>query len=190
MNIIEFDNQKFYKTKYEGYYVSKEGNIISVKVKGSHGKLDYNNPRYHCVKVDKDGYYEVLLSNNGVRTYTRLHRLVWETFNGPIIDDLTIDHIDSNPQNNNLDNLQLLTREANTSKATKNKPSSKRFMYKVYEGETFIGIFSRKELENKYNFSNKFWFKPENKNDVIVFECRGHRKDSTNEKLMFVRVTE
>ncbi len=189
MDIIEFDNQKFYKTKYEGYYVSKEGNIVSIKVKGGNGKIDYNNPRYHCVKVDKDGYYEVLLSNNGVRTYMRLHRLIWETFNGPI-GDLTIDHIDANPQNNNLSNLQLLTREANTSKAKKDKPNNRRFMYKVYEGETFIGVFSRRELENKYNFSNNFWFKSQNKNNVIIFECRGHRKDNTNEKLMFVRITE
>lgn len=45
-----------------------------------------------------------------------VHRLVWETFNGPIPTKMTIDHIDGDRYNNRLDNLQLLTRAENSRK--------------------------------------------------------------------------
>jgi hypothetical protein len=41
------------------------------------------------------------------------HRAVYEAFHGPIEDDLVIDHIDSNPLNNNLENLQAITQSEN-----------------------------------------------------------------------------
>ena len=56
MDKIYFDNKEFIKTSFNGYYVCKEGFILSVKVKGGQGRLDYSNPRYHSVKIDKDGY--------------------------------------------------------------------------------------------------------------------------------------
>lgn len=44
---------------------------------------------------------------------------------GDIPQELTIDHIDANPQNNSIENLQILTRENNTRKALKNKNRQK-----------------------------------------------------------------
>ena len=38
---------------------------------------------------------------------------MWEVFNGPIPEGYDIDHIDGNPKNNNLDNLQAITHREN-----------------------------------------------------------------------------
>lgn len=41
------------------------------------------------------------------------HQVVWQSFNGPIPDNLIIDHIDRQPDNNALDNLRLVTTREN-----------------------------------------------------------------------------
>ena len=162
MEYINFDNKVFKKTEYEGYYVSQEGDIITVKVKGGQGRINFDNPRYHSVKIDKDGYREVCLSTlidgNHKRKYKRLHRLIWETFNGDIPNNLTIDHIDNNKQNNNINNLQLLTRGDNTSKANKKRIGEKRILdsnkkYKLTIKHEFKGLFTYSELVNEYKIS-------------------------------------
>lgn len=121
MEEIIFENEIAYKTKYDGYYVTKSGKVITTKVKGGQGRINIFQPREHCYKVDKDGYLEVCLSfienNRHIRKYYRVHRLVYETLMGDIPQELTIDHIDANPQNNSIENLQILTRENNTRKA-------------------------------------------------------------------------
>lgn len=164
LEYINFDNKVFKRTEYEGYYVCKEGFIVSVKVKGGQGKLDFSNPRYHNYRVDQDGYLEVCLSFTKdkvvKRKYKRLHRLVWETFNGPILNGLTIDHIDCNRQNNNLSNLQLLTRSLNTRKANQMRKGESRSLMKgqsVYKltinNETIYPV-RHKDLIKKYGISD------------------------------------
>lgn len=174
---IMFENEIAKKTSYDGYYATKSGKVISVKVKGGNGKLDYNKPRMHSYKVDKDGYFEVCLSviQNGKqkRIYCRAHRLIWETYNGKIQDDLTIDHIDGNNQNNSLYNLQLLTRAENTSKAQKGRISTKRKLYKLYFQNSFCGIFGRKELEEKFNLYHNSWFR--NDKAINIIEEKGYK---------------
>lgn len=159
---IFFDNKEFKKTKFDGYYVSKDGFIITIKVKGGQGKSDYNKPRYHSIKKDKDGYYEVCLSHivDGVtkKTYKRLHRLIWETFNGEIPKGLTIDHIDNNKENNSLSNLQLMTRSDNTTKANKRRIGEKRTLnknkkYKLTINDKTLGLFTYSELIEIYEIS-------------------------------------
>lgn len=44
---------------------------------------------------------------------TTLHRLLYETFVGPIPAGYDIDHVDNNPQNNRLDNLRAVSRSEN-----------------------------------------------------------------------------
>ena len=106
-----FNDEIVKETKYKGYLVTQSGKVLTAKVKGGQGKIDYEHMREHCYKEDKDGYKEVLLSNNGDRKYMRTHRLIWETFNGEIPDNLTIDHIDTNKQNN--DKIRKITRIIN-----------------------------------------------------------------------------
>jgi hypothetical protein len=38
-----------------------------------------------------------------------LHRVVWESAHGPLADGLVVHHIDENPSNNDLSNLQAMT---------------------------------------------------------------------------------
>lgn len=44
------------------------------------------------------------------------HRLVWIFHNGEIPNNLLVDHIDGNPSNNNIINLQLVTKSQNAMK--------------------------------------------------------------------------
>jgi len=43
-----------------------------------------------------------------------IHRVVYEAFYGPIEEGCVVDHIDSNPLNNNLENLQAISQSENT----------------------------------------------------------------------------
>lgn len=59
------------------------------------------------------GYYRFPVSTDGRVRWVLAHRLVWEAFNGPIPDGLVINHIDANPRNNHLDNLEAVTQAEN-----------------------------------------------------------------------------
>lgn len=163
MEQIIFENEIAYKTKYDGYYVTKSGKVVTVKVKGGQGKVDYSNPREHNYKTDKDGYLEVCLSCviNGEhkRIYKRVHRLVYETIVSEIPDGLTIDHINSKEKSkNSIDNLQVLSREDNTRKAVKGVKSPKRYMYKLYKDDVYLGLYDRNELRTKIGLKHKDYY--------------------------------
>lgn len=83
---------------YEGLYkVSNTGKVLGVK----RGRLLKG-------KVDKDGYIEVALSRSSHLKHKRVHRLVCEAF-VPNPDNLPmVNHIDHNPANNNVDNLEWI----------------------------------------------------------------------------------
>lgn len=70
--------------------------------------LNKQTGHIYC-NLDKDNYIRV--RRNG-REY-RAHRLIWEMFNGPIPDDMLIDHIDGDTLNNRIENLRLATRQQN-----------------------------------------------------------------------------
>jgi hypothetical protein len=54
--------------------------------------------------------YRMLSVNNKQRA---AHRVIWEHVNGPIPDDLEVDHRDGNPSNNSILNLRLVTHTQN-----------------------------------------------------------------------------
>lgn len=100
---------------YDGLYtIDTDGNIYSHKRKKVH-KL-----KPQRASQSKKGYYQVRLFpkhepyNKGYLNY--VHRLVYETFVGPIPEGFEIDHIDADTTNNKLENLQILTRKGNMKK--------------------------------------------------------------------------
>lgn len=54
-----------------------------------------------------------------------LHRLIWETFNGPIPDGMQIGHLDEDRGNNKIENLRPMTPTENNNWGTRNDKSSK-----------------------------------------------------------------
>jgi len=89
---------------YEGLYlINKEGEIYSIKRKGTCG----GNIKKTLNK--KNGYYYVSLNN---KTYS-LHRLLAIQYIPNPEGKPTIDHIDRNRQNNSLDNLRWATHSEN-----------------------------------------------------------------------------
>lgn len=101
-----------------------------------------NHPGLHLYEISKDGvvrnkkrlsecaqhkssnnkgYLKLVLYKNGVRTNFELHRLLALTFIPNPQNKPTVNHIDGNPNNNNLSNLEWATIREQTIHAYKNK---------------------------------------------------------------------
>ena len=96
---------------FPGFFVSKCGRVF-----GPHN----NNPLYErkwklskCPKGRKQKnvpYFLVAIN----KKWRRIHRLLCETYVGPIpFDGAVVDHIDGNTLNNNIDNLRWCTQRMN-----------------------------------------------------------------------------
>ena len=85
---------KFYKNDY---LVFTDGRVYSFK---SH--------RYLKPSLNKYGYLKLKINGKNVP----LHRIVIETFKG--YSELTVDHIDMNKLNNDISNLEYVTRSENS----------------------------------------------------------------------------
>lgn len=65
------------------------------------------------------GYRAIKLRKNGIRIQKYIHRLVVDSFFG-LKDGLEVNHKDGNKENNNLDNLEQVTRQQNQKHAYDN----------------------------------------------------------------------
>lgn len=101
---------------YEGHYqVSNFGNVKSLKK----GKETILNPNTKNVT-----YHTVVLCKDGKKKTKRIHSLVSETFlNHKPSRKFVVDHIDNNPFNNKLNNLQIIPQRVNSSKDKSNGAS-------------------------------------------------------------------
>ena len=82
---------------YDMYEVSNIGNV----------RKTYKNGKIKILKPgDRKGYKKVDLSSNGNKKTFYLHRLVAFAFIELVAGKLTVDHIDRNPDNNNVENLR------------------------------------------------------------------------------------
>lgn len=87
---------------FEGRYeISNFGNIRSYKKSGKLLQMTLCNTR--------GGYLRIKLNNKP----KLVHRLVAETFIGEIPKGYVINHLDFNPKNNKLDNLEICTQSKN-----------------------------------------------------------------------------
>lgn len=89
--------------------------VFSIK----HGKTWAGDSSQRPIKVqlDKHGYPSAMLCQNGKYTTVRVHRAVWEAFNGPIPGRLEVNHKNLNRADNRLENLELLTHQENVQHA-------------------------------------------------------------------------
>ena len=102
-------------TNYSRYLIDRDGDIYSTIT----GKFLKQST---CT----GGYKKVTLRDDSEQSHTFLvHRLVWEVFNGPIPDEMTINHISEDKANNRLENLELMTMKDNCNYGTRNERISK-----------------------------------------------------------------
>lgn len=90
------------------YYATKDGKIINISK-----KIEMN--------LEKSGNYLRFQGNYNLNhNHFLVHRVVYEAFNGPIPEGYDIDHIDGNPYNNALNNLQAISHTENLKKRNMN----------------------------------------------------------------------
>lgn len=95
---------------FDRYTLTQEGNVFSY----ARGKKKLLKPQK--ASQSKKGYWVARLYNNefplGQGHY--IHRLVWNHFGDfPIPDGMEIDHIDGDTENNNINNLQCISKRRN-----------------------------------------------------------------------------
>lgn len=113
---------------YEGLYqVSNLGRVKSLdrNVISSDGRKMELIGKYLKQVKRSDGYNQVYLSKCGKVNSRLTHIILAITFlnHTPSRCKIVVDHIDNNPSNNELSNLQLITHRENLSKDKKNKTS-------------------------------------------------------------------
>jgi hypothetical protein len=128
--------------KYENrYLINKNGDIKSLLTNTI--LYDKYNTQY------EQSYKSIkLINNDGVRKSYLVHRLVYFTFVGIIIDNMVIDHINQNKFDNRLENLRQITQAQNSINYTKNKKV-------IINEEIFTDNFKNiNNLYKGYDFSN------------------------------------
>ena len=90
---------------YPDYEINSEGVIISYK---------RSKPKQLTRCLDNKGYVQTRLTKDKVTTTKKVHRLVWESFNGKVPEGLMVLHGSGNDGSNcNLEYLSLGTRSDN-----------------------------------------------------------------------------
>jgi hypothetical protein len=165
----------------EGYYkISNYGRIKSnlKTINKSNGRyMTFQEKIINQTKHPKNGYYFVGLKGFGKAITRSVHRLVAINFLEKKDFKLEVNHIDSDKSNNNLDNLEWVSRAENQAHLSKTKKSTSEFVgvylnknntwtsYIRFNGKRHsLGIFkteleahtARKDFESKNNIDNKY----------------------------------
>lgn len=113
---------------YEGLYeVSNFGKVKSIK-RGSILKQF----------LRKDKRSKIILCKNGKVKCFSVHKLIWNSFsNDKELLKKEIDHIDNNPLNNRIENLQSLTTRENTTK----------YFLTIKKSSKYVGVYFNKNAK-------------------------------------------
>ena len=126
---------------FEGLYqASNQGRIRSLdrEVRGKYGNIAVKKGKILSLAKASNGYLVVTLWKDLKKTVKRVHRLVYEAFNGPIPEGMQINHISEDKTDNRLENLNLMTPKENnnwgTHKARVGKGHEKAVLQKDLSG--------------------------------------------------------
>lgn len=109
---------------FEGYYqVSNLGRVKSIdrRVKSGKGNGRISYGRIKQPSINNKGYFMHKLNRNCKQYNFLLHRLVAQAFIPNPNNYPEIDHMDGNPQNNNLENLRWVTHKENSNTEIRKK---------------------------------------------------------------------
>lgn len=109
---------------YEGYYqISNKSRVKSLarkRHKTKHGKGGWLKERILKQSVNSDGYFTVVLTKKGIRKPYKVHRLVAKYFIPNKEGKPEVNHIDGDKLNNDIGNLEWVTKAENVRHAYKN----------------------------------------------------------------------
>ena len=141
---------------FEGFYqISNKGRLASFYRGGFHILSNKNS---------KGGYFSVVLhGDKGKRKYTRIHRLVYETFVGEIPKGKKyhIHHINGDKQDNRLENLIYLSSSEHQQKHIKENPQ-------ILNGMINYNKHIRPKRIEQYGLDGKYIATYENSCDASV----------------------
>ena len=134
---------------FPGYEVSSDGRVMRPETVDSQGRRAYGKELRQ--ETNREGYKRVLLMPG--RKHKTVHRLVMEAFVGP--SDLVINHINSDPGDNRLENLEYCTQKYNVHHAQMfgKRPQ---VLTPLERDEIKRGSLSAKEVAKKYDVSYKY----------------------------------
>ena len=153
MEVLNYINEVWKPVRgyFNLYEVSNFGRVRSL----GNGKT-YKTGRVLSPFKAHNGYLRVELWKDEKRKTYRLHRLVWEAFNGPIPKGMQVNHINEDKTDNRLANLNLMTCKENINYGTgiQRAAKSRRKMVEQYtlDGVHFMTWFSVKGVEEELGY--------------------------------------
>lgn len=120
----------------ERYVVNKEGQLKTL-IGNKAGKI--REDKYHK-KYKQSCLKHLLIDKEGNKKIHRLHNLIWITFNGPILDEMIIYHINKDKFDNRLENLKLETQSEHMKHITMKPQNIKDIPILDYNFEN-IGVY-------------------------------------------------
>ena len=145
---------------YPNYFISTFGRIKSAK-----------NNKILKPYVTKRGYSYIMLSKNGKVKNFQVHRLVAKTFIDNPLNKPCVNHIDFNPSNNNVDNLEWVTHSENCLWSSKNislshKGKEKTAQHKKAIRKSMLSSKNSKHYIYKNGNGYMFRFRPSKNEDI------------------------
>jgi len=107
---------------YPGYSITEDAEVWSyrqLKARKLKPRKTTQNGKYLQVSLYHKNCKVILNKRNHKKKLpdqVYIHRIMWETYKGEIPQGMTVDHIDNNPKNNHISNLQLMTQSQNSTK--------------------------------------------------------------------------
>ena len=157
---------------YNLYAGNRQGEVIHIS-KSVPMKDNYINTGYLIVTVRGSGDLK--------RKTVRVHRFIYECYNGLIPDGMVIDHINDIKDNNRLKNLQLMTHQQNSIKSA----AKRDYLFLTHNDKNAKKIKATNLETNEISYYNSlsaaakhYGINP----GAIYMCCQGTQKSSTSKK--------
>lgn len=106
--------------------ILKIDNFSNYEIYPKEGKVWSNTTNKFIGSIEKNRYWKVgLYDDNGNYFRFQFHRVIYTACYGEIPEGLEVNHIDENPSNNSIFNLNLMTRKENVNWGTRNERAGK-----------------------------------------------------------------
>ena len=138
-NVLNYigNNEVFLYDLYsENYLVSNYGRIFSIKTN-----------KFLKLTINNTGYVSLKIYDNNTKKTILLHRIIARTFLNEL--HYEVNHIDANKLNNNLNNLELVTRSENLQHAR-----DKGLFKKLKGSDNPSFIFTNEIIDDMINMQN------------------------------------